>query len=70
MLNSLGIKEKHNKKKFDPFRLISNEEYGTNMNAIIAYYQMSKGEVKKRFVSEQNSIGTDGLKSSLNTILS
>ncbi|MBN2324307.1 MAG: hypothetical protein JXQ30_11280 [Spirochaetes bacterium] len=33
------------------FRLVSNEDYGKNLNAIIAYYQISKGETKKRFVS-------------------
>jgi hypothetical protein len=36
---------------FDPFRLVSNEEYSKNLNAIIAYYQISKGETSKRFVS-------------------
>jgi hypothetical protein len=36
---------------FDPFRLISNEEYSKNLNAITAYYQISKGETNKRFVS-------------------
>lgn len=70
MANNLGIKEMKNKKKFHPFRLISNDEYSTNMNAIIAYYQMSKGETKKRFVSEQYVPDTEGLKSSLNSILS
>ena len=58
MINNLRIKEKNKQKKFSPFRLISDEEYSTNVNAIIAYYQMSKGEVKKRFVSEKNILGT------------
>lgn len=70
MTNNLGVKEKKNRKKFNPLRLISNDEYSTNMNAIIAYYQMSKGETKKRFVSEQYISDTEGLKSSLNSILS
>ena len=70
MTNNLGIKEKNKRKKFNPFRLISNDEYSTNMNAIIAYYQMSKGEVKKRFVSEQYVSDNEELKSSLNAILS
>ncbi len=33
---------------FDPFRLVSDEEYGANLNALIAYYQIVKGESKKR----------------------
>jgi hypothetical protein len=40
-----------NKEDLDMFRLVSNEDYGKNLNAIIAYYQISKGETKKRFVS-------------------
>ncbi|UCB46132.1 MAG: hypothetical protein JSV25_01540 [Spirochaetota bacterium] len=39
------------KKGFNPSRLVSNDEYCKNLNAIIAYYQISKGETKKRFVS-------------------
>ena len=70
MTKNLGVKEKKNRKKFNPLRLISNDEYSTNMNAIIAYYQMSKGETKKRFVSEQYVSDTEGLKSSINAILS
>ena len=42
------------KKAFDPFRVISNDEYCTNMNAILAYFQMTKGEVKKRFISSHS----------------
>lgn len=34
---------------FDQSRLISDEEYNKNLNLIIAYYQMTKGEAKKRF---------------------
>ncbi len=37
---------------FDPFRIISDEEFEKNLNAIIAYYQMTKGETKKRFTSQ------------------
>jgi hypothetical protein len=40
-----------NKEDLDMFRLVSNEDYSKNLNAIIAYYQISKGETKKRFVS-------------------
>ena len=36
---------------FDYRRLVSNEDFCRNLNAILAYYQMSKGEAKKRFVS-------------------
>jgi len=36
----------------DPFRIISDDEFERNVNAIIAYYQMTKGETKKRFVSQ------------------
>ena len=39
------------KKIFNPSRLVSNDEYCKNLIAIIAYYQISKGETKKRFVS-------------------
>lgn len=42
---------KLNNDTFDPFRLISNETFQTNLNAIIAYYQMSKGKNSRRFVS-------------------
>jgi hypothetical protein len=45
-----------NKEDLDMFRLVSNEDYGKNLNAIIAYYQISKGETKKRFIS--NAPGT------------
>lgn len=37
---------------FEPFRLISDEEFCRNLNLIIAYSQMIKGETKKRFVGE------------------
>jgi hypothetical protein len=33
----------------DPFRLVSDEEYNKNLNLIIAYYQMTRGEAKRRF---------------------
>ncbi len=45
-------KNKENISGFDPFRIISDEEFEKNLNAIIAYYQMTKGETKKRFVSQ------------------
>ena len=37
--------------EFDYNRLVSNEDFCKNLNAILAYYQMSKGEAKKRFIS-------------------
>ena len=39
------------KKGFDPFRLISDEEFVSNLNALIAYYQILKGKDRGRFVS-------------------
>ena len=47
-----GIKTKYG---FNPFGIISDNDYGKNLNAIIAYYQISKGETKKRFVSSEPS---------------
>jgi hypothetical protein len=38
---------------FNPFRLVSDEEYCANLNAIIAYYQIVKGESKKRLASSR-----------------
>jgi hypothetical protein len=40
-------------KKFNPHRLVSNEEFSTNLNAIIAYYQVVKGEAKKRLSQDR-----------------
>jgi len=37
--------------EFDYNRLVSNEDFCKNLNAILAYYQMSKGEARKRFIS-------------------
>ena len=45
------LKEK--KRMFDPSYLVSNDEFNTNLNAIIAYYQMTRGEVRQRFVSSR-----------------
>lgn len=56
---SLTITKVDKKNSFDPSRLISNEEYSKNLNAIIAYYQISKGETKKRFVSSEPSWSED-----------
>jgi hypothetical protein len=39
------------KRSFDPFRLISDEEFVSNLNALIAYYQILKGRDRGRFVS-------------------
>jgi hypothetical protein len=44
-----SVKEKTKSKRgLDPHRLISDEEYGANLNALIAYYQIVRGEAKKR----------------------
>ena len=43
--------ELNKRSAFDPNHLVSNEDYSKNLNAIIAYYQISKGEPKKRFIS-------------------
>lgn len=40
---------------FDPFRLVSEEEFCRNMNSVLAYYQISKGERKQRFTSSAAS---------------
>jgi hypothetical protein len=45
------IARKNHKGGFDPFRIVSDEEYSRNMNSIIAYYQIAKGEGKHRFTS-------------------
>jgi len=47
-----AIEQKHG---FNPFTLISDNDYSKNLNAVIAYYQISKGETKKRFVSSDPS---------------
>ena len=36
------------RKGFNPYKLVSDEEYGANLNALIAYYQIVRGEAKKR----------------------
>ncbi len=46
----IGPKE-NTSTEFDCTRLVSNEDFCKNLNAILAYYQMSKGEAKKRFIS-------------------
>jgi hypothetical protein len=46
------VKEKRSGKRvLDPHRLISDDEYGANLNALIAYYQIVRGEAKKRIKS-------------------
>jgi len=55
MTKTITRKKNDNREKtvgFDPFRIISDEEFEKNLNAIIAYYQMTKGETKKRFISQ------------------
>lgn len=39
------------RKSFNPFRLISDDEFVSNLNALIAYYQILKGRDRGRFVS-------------------
>jgi hypothetical protein len=36
---------------FNPHRMVSDEEFCTNMNLIMAYNQIIKGETKKRFTA-------------------
>ena len=36
---------------FDPFRVVTDEEFSRNMNSVIAYYQIAKGDGKQRFTS-------------------
>jgi len=36
---------------FNPYRLISDEEFQKNLTAILTYYHMLKKESKRRFVS-------------------
>jgi len=36
---------------FDPYRLITDEEFQKNMTALLTYYHMLKKESKRRFVS-------------------
>jgi len=55
MTKTITRQKNDNKEKvmrFNPFRIISDEEFEKNLNAIIAYYQMTKGETKKRFISQ------------------
>ena len=40
---------------FSPFRVVSDEEFCRNMNSIIAYYQIAKGDGKHRFTSSLES---------------
>jgi hypothetical protein len=40
---------------FNPYKLVTNEEYGANLNALIAYYQIVRGEAKKRIASDRSS---------------
>jgi len=49
------VKEIEQKYGFNPFTIISENDYSKNLNAIIAYYQISKGETRKRFVSSEPS---------------
>jgi len=55
MTNQVMTKKKNIKKKkkccFNPFRLISDEEFSRNLDAIIMYYQITKGETGQRFTS-------------------
>jgi hypothetical protein len=47
------IKSIHMKtSNFNPFRLILDDEFCRNLNLIIAYSQMIKGETKRRFIGE------------------
>ena len=52
---NLKVAEQRVKTNFDPFRIVTDEEFGRNMNSIIAYYQIAKGEGKHRFTSTSGS---------------
>ena len=54
-LNTRNVKAIEKEYGFNPFSIVSDNEYSKNLNAIIAYYQISKGETKKRFVSSEPS---------------
>jgi len=49
MLKKLEKKVTGQKKRFNPFHLISDETFETNLNAIIVYYQMTRGKNHSRF---------------------
>ena len=49
MVKKIEKVEMEKKEHFDPFRIVSNEVFETNLNAIIAYYQMTKGKNHGRF---------------------
>jgi hypothetical protein len=38
---------------FDPYQLVSDEDFNKNLNLLIAYYQMTRGETKKRFTGRR-----------------
>ena len=48
-------KKTKGKRGLDPHRLVTDEEYGANLNALIAYYQIVRGEAKKRLASSSNA---------------
>ena len=48
-------KKTKGKRGLDPHRLVTDEEYGANLNALIAYYQIVRGEAKKRLASSRNA---------------
>ena len=51
-----AVKEKtKGKRGLDPYWLVSNEEYGANLNALIAYYQIVRGEAKRRLASSRTA---------------
>jgi hypothetical protein len=43
------------KGQFNPFKIVSDEEFCRNMNSVLAYYQISKGERKQRFTSSASA---------------
>lgn len=51
-----ATKEKTKSRRgLDPHKLVTDEEYGANLNALIAYYQIVRGEAKKRMASSRGS---------------
>jgi hypothetical protein len=51
---SVSVKTKR-QRGFNPYKLVTNEEFGANLNALIAYYQIVRGEAKKRLASDRSS---------------
>jgi len=51
---AVSVKTK-SRRGFNPYKLVTDEEYDSNLNALIAYYQIVRGEAKKRLASDRSS---------------